>query len=430
MFDRDGLSLDQAPPIGVVLRFFLAGTLWGVSAGIWLVFHGADALDPARPEALVLTHMLTLGVLFSLMLGALFQMLPVVAGVAIQAPNTLAIRTQYPLTAGTLFLFLGFGLGGSVYYLLASLFLSIGLLPALGFVLARLQALDAHSPSSRGMSHALFNALILLTLGILLVGLRSGWWESDSYLALRLAHMGYGLLGWIAMLIVSIAFQVVEMFYVTPPYPARLTRWLASVITWSLAGSLAAGLFSASWQTRLLIVAMAGLIVQGGFTLRRFSQRKRPLTDATVWFWRIGATALVLSMVGSIVQLLVPCPAWVTTLTAVLFLFFATSVVQAMVYKIVPFLVWFHLSSQGYLAAPMMHEVIHPKYAMKNLYLHLLSLLIALGALLFPAAWPLAGGGLALSFGWLGIGIYRGWHRYLTVERTGEKLSFDYPSHG
>jgi hypothetical protein len=426
VFDQNGLSLDQAPPIRVVLRFFLVGSLWGIAGGIWLMLAGDLALEPANPEALILTHILTLGVMFSFMLGALFQMLPVLAGIAIQTPDRMAIRTQYPLMAGTFFLLLGFWQGGNVYYILSLFFILVGLLPALMFILSRLQKVATHSASSRGMAHALFNVFILLGLGVILVGLRSGWWGSEYYLQLRLAHMGYGLLGWVALLIVSVAFQVVEMFYVTPPYPRILTRGLTSGITWLLAAALLAGAYSDTLQTLLIVLAMAGLLIHGLITLRRFSQRKRPLTDATVWFWRMSSVALILSMAGGIFQILVPSPVWVGQLTALFFLFFSTAVVLAMAYKIVPFLVWFHLNAQGYFHAPMMHEVIHPKYAMKNLWIHLASLTAALASILYPPAWSLAGGLFAFSFSWLGIGIYRGWHRYLDVERTGEKFSFDF----
>jgi uncharacterized membrane protein YesL len=59
------------------------------------------------------------------------------------------------------------------------------------------------------------------------------------------------------------------------------------------------------------------------------------------------------------------------TLSYIFFTSFALSIVFAMFYKIVPFLTWFHLNSQGYFTAPMMHEVIHPKTAKKHLYIHL-----------------------------------------------------------
>ena len=77
MFQTSGLSLDQAPPISVVLRFFLGGSLFGIAAGLWLLVHGESALIPAASAGQIMTHLLTLGVMLSFMLGALFQMLPV-----------------------------------------------------------------------------------------------------------------------------------------------------------------------------------------------------------------------------------------------------------------------------------------------------------------------------------------------------------------
>ncbi len=426
MFDQDGLSLDQAPPIGVVLRFFLAGTLWGIVGGIWLMFQGGDALDPAKPAALILTHILTLGVMLSFMLGALFQMLPVLAGIRIQAPVTLAIRTHYPLMLGTLFLLLGFGQGLEIYYVLALVFLVLGIGPAWGYMLTHLQRVATHSPSSRGMAHALFNAGILLLLGIILIGLRNGWWANTHYLQLHTAHVGYGLLGWIGMLILSVSYQVVVMFYVTPSYPKTLMRWLTSIVTWLLVGGLLAGAFSAYLQAIFLVPALFGMMMYGIITLRRFSQRKRPLTDATVWFWRMGAVGLIVSMGGAVWLTFFPNAIHVSAWTALAFGVFALSVVLAMGYKIVPFLVWFHLNAKGYFAAPMMHEVIHPKYAMRHLWIHVAMTLMGLLSVAAPVLWPATGGLLALSFGWLGAGIYRAWHRYLDVERTGEKFSFGF----
>ncbi len=424
MFDQQGLSLDQAPPIRVILRLFFVGALWGVAAGGWLMAFGASALDPARSEALVLVHMLTLGVLASFMLGALFQMLPVLAGVALSSPWTRAVRTQYPLMMGTFFLLLGFGLGGGFYYGIGIFFLLAGLLPTLGIMLGKLGRVADHSGSSRGMQYAVFNFLVLLTLGVMLAGVRSGWWGSEHYLALRTAHMGYGLLGWVGLLIISVAFQVVEMFYVTPPYPTALTRWLGRTITWVLAASLLAGLISEPLQKGLVALVLVGLMAHGGITLRRFSQRKRPLTDATVWFWRTGSTALIVSMAATLGMMYAPLPDRVEPFAAVLFVLFALSVVFAMFYKIVPFLVWFHLNAQGYFTAPMMHEVIHPRAAMRHLWLHLAFAAVALISIVWPLFWPLAGLLLLLSFGWVALAVYRAYHLYRHTQRTGERFTF------
>ena len=428
MFQNSGLSLDQAPPISVIFRFFLAGSLWGIAAGIWLFFAGASALDPSTPDALILTHMLTLGVMLSFMLGALFQMLPVLAGVALHDPVKAAIRSQYPILFGTVFLLSAFATASSVLYAFALLFLGIGLLPIAVRMLSRLYRLPSHSPSSRGMGFSLYNLLLLVIVGGWMLALLGGWIERGDLPALKQLHLDLGLLGWIALLIVSVSFQVIEMFYVTPPYPKRYARWMPALLTGTLTAELVAALNAPALQPWIESFAAALLLSHALLTLRRLSMRQRPLTDATVWFWRLGmgslAAAMLLLLVGNLTALSTP----LTTMLYVLYTSFALSVVLAMAYKIVPFLTWFHLNAQGYFTAPMMHEVIHPKNAMRHLAIHSTTIFVALVAAFDSRLWPLAGILLGASFSWIAVNIYRAWHLYLHVQKTGER--FDMGSFG
>jgi len=80
--------LEQAPPIAVVIRFFITGAIFGILLGVFLLvtsFGIFDISDYSRE--LIATHFLFLGVEASFMIGALFQMLPVLAGVVIRVPN-------------------------------------------------------------------------------------------------------------------------------------------------------------------------------------------------------------------------------------------------------------------------------------------------------------------------------------------------------
>ncbi len=89
MFNQGGgLMLEQAPPIAVVIRFFITGAIFGILLGVFLLvtsFGIFDISDYSRE--LIATHFLFLGVEASFMIGALFQMLPVLAGVVIRVPN-------------------------------------------------------------------------------------------------------------------------------------------------------------------------------------------------------------------------------------------------------------------------------------------------------------------------------------------------------
>jgi hypothetical protein len=425
MFQNSGLPLDQAPPISVVLRFFLAGSLWGIAAGLWLLAQGAEALHPASSAALILTHLFTLGVMLSFMLGALFQMLPVLAGVSFHEPVKLALRSQWPILFGTLILLIAFGTMSPPLYLLAILLLAAGLIPVAWRMLRRLLMLHRHSPSSRGMGFALFDLLLLFGIGVWMVGILTGWVQRGDLAALRQVHLGLGLFGWIALLIVSVSFQVIEMFYVTPPYPKTYARSLPVFISGALVLELIAALYAPGPIPWCEALVASGLTLHALLTLRRLSQRKRPLADATVWFWRVGMASLALAMLLVIVGDFTALSTPLEQTSYVLYTAFALSTVFAMAYKIVPFLTWFHLNAQGYFSAPMMHEVIHPRYAMRHLAIHLSTLFVALVApWSVGELWRLSGLLLALSFAWLAVAIYRAWHKYLEVQASGERFEF------
>ncbi|MCK7496677.1 MAG: hypothetical protein MZW92_41545 [Comamonadaceae bacterium] len=60
------------------------------------------------PATLALTHLLTLGFMAQVMLGALLQILPVVVGVVVPRPRLTAALIHVPLTLGTLALAVAF----------------------------------------------------------------------------------------------------------------------------------------------------------------------------------------------------------------------------------------------------------------------------------------------------------------------------------
>ncbi len=108
MFQNSGLSLEQAPPISVVLSLFTLGSLFGLLGGVTFTFFGANILNSSSISTIVLTHVFVVGVMVNFMFGALFQMLPVLASVVIQNPLKKAISVQIGLTLGLFGLIIGF----------------------------------------------------------------------------------------------------------------------------------------------------------------------------------------------------------------------------------------------------------------------------------------------------------------------------------
>jgi len=427
MFNQNGLSLNQAPPIVVVFRFFFTGALFGIVSGISLFFYGIEIFDTTSIAALTFTHLLTLGVMLSFMFAALFQMLPVIAGITLTSPQKKAKLLLYPFILGLVSLLLGFNFTHiSWLFLLASGFLAFAIFITIMPMLSKLLTLKHHTASSKGMSVALLTLGVVLLLALYLLSTLSGNIEGSYYTQVKTAHYSFGLFGWIALLIISISFQVIEMFYVTPPYPQNMSRYLPLTLFMILGITTLLGVFyPQAWHISHILLALL-LTAYALLTLKRLTQKKRPLSDATVWFWRLGLTSLILSMLLIMLETFTTLP-FIKSLSYIFFASFALSIVFAMFYKIVPFLTWFHLNSQGYFTAPMMHEVIHPKTAMKHLYIHSATIVTFILALFVHRFIYLAGLLMILSFSWMVYQLIHANTLYKKTQETGEK--FDTPHH-
>jgi len=368
MFSQGGLSLEQAPPISVVLRFFVTASIFGVLLGIFILFSNLNLLSSTQYSfELIVVHTLSLGVMASFMLGAMFQMLPVIAGVVIKMATKKAMVAHILLVIG-IFLQIGaFKTGSSLLYLATAIILGSGLLHASTLMLKELIKVKNHSSSSKGMVFALSSFILAIIFGIFMLLVLGGYIDGSFFSQIKEVHYSFALFGWITLLIISISFQVVEMFYVTPKYPNIMSRYL--VISLFLLLILKMIILFSGLDAIIVNILLALLfILYATITIMRLYKRRRPTSDATVWFWRLGMSFLIIT---SSIMLVNSSNETIKDISYITFIGFALSIVFAMVYKIVPFLVWFHLSNQGYMEAPMMHDVIHPKKAKIHFYIHI-----------------------------------------------------------
>lgn len=401
MSTQAGLSFEQAPPFSLPLQFFLTAPLFLLVAALLIVMDPASLASRWTPQALALTHALTLGFLAMAMLGALMQMLPVVAGSPLPMPRAVAWFTQAPLVLGTLSLMMGFLSAGPLAFGIAIVLLGIGFAVFLAAATVSLVRATGNV-TVWGMRLAVLSLGLTFTLGLALALMRAGVWIAPARAATLAAHLAFGLLGWVLLLVVGVAFQVVPMFQITPPYPPLLGRWLTpGLFVLLLMHAAAPGLPP---RVGVLVEAglAAGILLFAVATLRVQARRRRKLPDVTFDFWRLGMASLIASVTVWIVAQF--SPTWADSdayplLLAMLFIGgFAVSVVNGMLYKIVPFLAWFHLQAQLQARAgsiPTMKDMIAEDRTRWQFRFHL----IACGLLAVGLFWPLLarGGGLMLA---------------------------------
>ncbi|MDO9227796.1 MAG: hypothetical protein Q8M09_03615 [Pseudomonadota bacterium] len=406
-----GLSLEQAPPFSVPLRFILVAPLFLFAAGLVAALRPEWAATSQAPVTLALTHLVTLGFLGMAMLGAMSQMLPVVAGAPLPSPRGVAWVSHIGLLLGTPLLALGLERGESALLSAGSSLIGLGLLVFLGAAGLALMRAPA-SDTTRAMRLAAFTLGITLCLGLGLASWLIGLWSPAAPVDWLAGHVLWGLGGWIGVLVMGSAWQVVPMLQLTPPYPLWLTRWLWRGM---LIGLPLATLVPAPWHgAGLLLVALA-LLAFAIATLYLQSRRKRKLSDTTLDFWRLGMASLIAAVPLALAHALYGLPdAWVL-LAGLLFLVgFAASVVSGMLYKILPFLAWFHLQARrGFkLGQPSMRDYLPEARARGHFRLHLVALACLLAApFLNWLALP-AGLLLAASAVWLGWNLLQTWLLY------------------
>ena len=145
--------------------------------------------------------------------------------------------------------------------------------------------------------------------------------------------------------------------------------------------------------------------------------------DTSLDFWRLGMAALLLAAaIGAASRLAPPDVAASLALAAsLLFLLgFALSVVNGMLYKIVPFLVWLHLQQRLATRIEVRHRIVLPNMksilpeprSRQQFYLHLAALAVLLAAVLLPALLRPAAAMWLADFALLGLNLLSATRRY------------------
>jgi hypothetical protein len=304
VLNTQGLSLNQAPPIGVPLRFFLTAPLFAVAAGVLLVVSGPEILASRwSPAALAVTHLLTLGFLAQVMMGALMQLLPVLAGTPVPwvAPESGWIHGL--LTCGAVLLAAGF-LGLGRVWLLAGATASgagLGVLLLVG-LLAELVPMFYVTPAypsalRKGLPLLVFlglsawalsgagPALGVAVAGIMVMALVTLWMTQRRKRPIRDATLFYIWTGCVALVLSALAWTlsadatllgVMLLGGVALAFPSGILNKVVPFLCWfHLQGArMAAGHFDAKalsmkdfiperqarWQLGLYLVALVALL--------------------------------------------------------------------------------------------------------------------------------------------------------------------------
>lgn len=396
------LSFDQGPPISAPLRFFITAPLFAICAGCLLLWAGPDLFSSRwTPAVLALTHLITVGFMMQTMLGAMQQLLPVMAGANIRRPLLVATVVHAAITVGGVLLVLAFLTARPALFGGAVAFLGGGICCFLVAAFLALRGAGDSSPVVRGMRLGLLGLCVTVGFG-LLNAVSMGWSLGVPLEQLANVHLGWGFVAWGCAMLAAVGFVAVPMFQQTPPYPVWFGRGYAAAAIAIVALWTAAEL---AGFTRSAAVLAAGVVVVAATfaltTLQLQRRGKQAKLNAVQILWRVAMVSALLAcalwLLTRVSDTVAQWQSWPLLFGALLLFGGFMSVILGMLYKIVPFLVWLHLQNHGNgrLMAPNVKKVLDEQHIHGQMFAHFAAVVLVLLAVLWPR-WFAYPAGLAL----------------------------------
>ncbi|EHP29251.1 hypothetical protein SMGD1_0724 [Sulfurimonas gotlandica GD1] len=317
------------------------------------------------------------------MLGSLTQMLPVLAGVRIPKVDLVTKISYIFLVIGTAFMLFGLMHDVALSNTVALILLSIGFTMIIVVIAMAVVKVQNFNPTVKAMSVSLVFASFTVLMGLFLL---------YTYIDIDFApyrnmvanvHSVWGVFGFGGILIIGVTFQVLPMFYVAPRFKQFCKKRVVLLISVGLVIWLYANVYEESYA--IIGKAWIALFFWAFATTmwRKLSARRRPISDVTVWYWRVSSISLTL---GSFLWIFDEYfkNEYIVMVAILLGGGFILSIMIGMLYKIIPFLVWFHLNAMGYMTIPTMNEMINKNLARAQFVLFIASLIGFIFAFYIP----------------------------------------------
>lgn len=364
-----GLSLEQAPPYKIPLLFYIFGTVYLILFSLALFLYGWHVENRYYYEAIAITHLLTLGFFTHIMMGTLFQMVPVIIGVSYKNVESRAKIILLFLNLGTLSFVFSFLFGVKMLMSTTILFLSLATLYFSFYSIVTIRKTIDKNATVKSLLTALGFLAVGAVFGVFLILQHGGMFAGFNFGNIHLSFMIYG---WIFMLFSGVAYKVIPMFYVAREYPLLIKNYLYIGVSFALFLSLFFSIYEFDFGVKVskILLALEALVF-AVTTITILKKRKRARSDTTVSLWYFSMSNLVVANLLLIISTVFDLE--LDFAIAVIFgIGFIYALINGMLYKIVPFLTWFHLSSSFVFEAEM-SEVIKTKMMKIQFYTFMLS---------------------------------------------------------
>jgi hypothetical protein len=399
---QESLVSAYAPPFKIVLKYFFAAILSFIILNFLLMLNYSDIQGfHFQPMILALTHIATLGWITMMIFGAMFQLVPVVLEVKLFSEKLAEIQFWIFLI-GIIGLVTGFWNFDTGIHLTASaIVLNIAVLIFSFNILATMAKVKKWNIMGMYLAAAIFYLITTAFAGLLL-SINLGFpFIKISHLQYLNLHAHVAFVGWVSMVIMGVSFKLIPMFTLAHDYSVKSGTIAFWLINLGLLGISSVMHFE---NLTLYFYISAALIATGIFFFLFqmyviFKKRMRKKADVSIKFSKLAYTLLAISaMFGLLITFTnIANEMNVTLIYGYLIIFgYISMLIVGQMYKIMPFLVWYHKYSSkvGMEPVPMLKDMFKEKFAETGYYF----MITALAGVIFSFAFQIQMG-LLISFG-------------------------------
>ncbi len=423
----------NAPSIALPLTYMLTGLLALAVGAVWLVIN-PDILAAYHynQNVIAATHLFVLGWICSIVMGAMYQLVPVALETRLYSERLACWQYVVHLTGfiGMVWMFRVWNMKqvghfGSAFTVSVGMFvyniartlarapkwnvIATAITSALGWI-----SFAVVAGLSIAAGKCIYESADTLSAasptGALVRGLRHVGMFMAHFdpLGAMHAHAHLGIIGFFTMLIVGVSYKLAPMFTISEIQSRRRALTSVVLLNLGLAGSFTTILLRSPWKMAFSLVIMAALAIYGWELAAILRARKRRPLDGGI---KCFLTAVALLGPLSVIAIILSWPGLpLNALTGQLenaygflgLLGFVTLAIIGMLYKIVPFLVWFGCYSRriGRERVPALGEMYSARIQTAGYWFHLAGIAVTTAAIL--AASP---GGVRWGCGFLVLSV-------------------------
>jgi hypothetical protein len=367
----------SATAIRLPLAFMIAGLLALLSGVIWLVAR-PDLLATYHYNQYVIaaTHLFVLGWICSIVMGAMYQLVPVALETKLYSERLAKWQFAFHVVGfvGMVWMFNAWNMK-QVGHFGTVLAVGVGLFV---FNIARtLLRVPKWNVTATAVTAALFWISLTIVAGLSIAaakctyesmeglatvggvrtvvsGLRSlaGFMSHFDAISAMHAHAHLGGIGFFTLLIVGVSYKLIPMFTLSEIQSPRRAAISVALLNVGLAGSFLTILLRSPWKLAFALVVITALAIYGWELIAILRARKRHALDWGIKYFLtavgilipVSAVSVVLSWPGLPLN---PLVGQLENLYGFLGLIGVVSfAIMGMLYKIIPFLVWFGVYSK------------------------------------------------------------------------------------